>query len=127
MRFRKNILEISGSDITDAKRTPQTFGVSTIVQLLSMPGPRPIQEKNDSSMRLWRLWGFSSGTGRGRAPRHGAYHKRAALALGLPGKTANFHRRQGNLLLLVLVAEWLACWTQARKGMGSNRSRDAAG
>jgi len=25
------------------------------------------------------------------------------------------------------VAEWLACWTQARKGMGSNRSRDAVG
>jgi len=25
------------------------------------------------------------------------------------------------------VAEWLACWTQAQKGPGSNRSRDAAG
>jgi len=26
------------------------------------------------------------------------------------------------------VAEWLACWTQAQKGlMGSNRSRDAVG
>ena len=25
------------------------------------------------------------------------------------------------------VAEWLACWTQARKGPGSNRSRDAVG
>ena len=25
------------------------------------------------------------------------------------------------------VAEWLACWTQARKGLGSNRSRDAVG
>jgi len=23
------------------------------------------------------------------------------------------------------VAEWLACWTQAQKGMGSNCSRDA--
>ena len=23
------------------------------------------------------------------------------------------------------VAEWLACWTQAQKGPGSNRSRDA--
>jgi len=35
------------------------------------------------------------------------------------------------LLLLLLealggsVAEWLACWTQAQKGSGSNRSRDA--
>ena len=25
------------------------------------------------------------------------------------------------------VAEWLACWTQAQKGLGSNRSRDAVG
>ena len=22
------------------------------------------------------------------------------------------------------VADWLACWTQAQKGLGSNRSRD---
>jgi len=25
------------------------------------------------------------------------------------------------------LAEWLACWTQAQKGLGSNRSRDADG
>ena len=25
------------------------------------------------------------------------------------------------------VAEWLASWTQAQKGLGSNRSRDAVG
>ena len=25
------------------------------------------------------------------------------------------------------VAEWLACWTEAQKGLGSNRSRDAVG
>jgi len=25
------------------------------------------------------------------------------------------------------VAEWLACWTQAQKGSGSNSSRDAVG
>jgi len=25
------------------------------------------------------------------------------------------------------LAEWLACWTQAQKGLGSNRSRDAVG
>jgi len=25
------------------------------------------------------------------------------------------------------VAEWLACWTQAQKGPGSNRGRDAVG
>jgi len=25
------------------------------------------------------------------------------------------------------VAEWLACWTQAQKGPGSNLNRDAVG
>jgi len=25
------------------------------------------------------------------------------------------------------VADWLTCWTQAQKGPGSNRSRDAVG
>ena len=25
------------------------------------------------------------------------------------------------------VAEWLACWTQAQKGLGSNRGRVAVG
>ena len=25
------------------------------------------------------------------------------------------------------VAEWLACWTQAQKGPGSNHSREAVG
>ena len=25
------------------------------------------------------------------------------------------------------LAEWLTCWTQAHKGLGSNRSRDALG
>jgi len=25
------------------------------------------------------------------------------------------------------IAEWLACWTQAQKGPGSNRCRDAVG
>jgi len=24
-------------------------------------------------------------------------------------------------------AEWLACWTKAQKGLGSNHSRDAVG
>jgi len=31
------------------------------------------------------------------------------------------------ILLGGSVAEWLACWTQAQKGPGSNRSRDAVG
>jgi len=25
------------------------------------------------------------------------------------------------------VAEWLACWTQEQKGLGSSRSRDSVG
>jgi len=31
------------------------------------------------------------------------------------------YRRDGS------VVNWLACWTQAQKGLGSNRSRDAVG
>ena len=31
------------------------------------------------------------------------------------------------IALGVSVAEWLACWTQAQKGLGSNCSRDAVG
>jgi len=30
-----------------------------------------------------------------------------------------------NTQSLVTGAEWLACWTQAQMGLGSNRSRDA--
>ena len=33
----------------------------------------------------------------------------------------------GLLILGGSVAQWLACWTQAQKGQGSNRSRDAVG
>jgi len=31
-----------------------------------------------------------------------------------------YHNAQGGS-----VAEWLACWTQTQKGLGSNRCRDA--
>jgi len=34
---------------------------------------------------------------------------------------------ESSLCLVGSVAEWLACWTQAQKGLGSNRSRDAVG
>ena len=30
-------------------------------------------------------------------------------------------------MAIVSVADWLAYWTQAQKGPGSNRSRDAVG
>jgi len=31
------------------------------------------------------------------------------------------------LMCSLLIAEWLACWTLAQKGPGSNRSRGAVG
>jgi len=31
------------------------------------------------------------------------------------------------LVFLFYTFLWLACWTQAQKGLGSNRSRDAVG
>ena len=43
------------------------------------------------------------------------------------------HTTRQHIVVLVFtvrggsVAEWLACWTQAQKGPGSNRSRDAVG
>jgi len=40
-------------------------------------------------------------------------------------RTRTFARR--HLHLGGSVAEWSACWTQAQKGPGSNRSRDAVG
>ena len=39
-------------------------------------------------------------------------------------------RSISHIMLLILrgsVTEWLACWTQAQQGLGSNRSRDAVG
>jgi len=37
------------------------------------------------------------------------------------------HRDTGPQWVARPVAKWLACWTQAQKGPGSNRSRDAVG
>ena len=31
------------------------------------------------------------------------------------------------VVVIETVAEWLARWTQAQKGLGSNRSRDSVG
>ena len=36
-------------------------------------------------------------------------------------------KSNGPFTFTLPVAEWLACWTQAQKGSGSNRSRDALG
>ena len=57
---------------------------------------------------------------------------RSNIAAGL--RTARYHFLQASRLTeqqpvpgIGSVAEWLACWTQAQKGPGSNRSRDAVG
>ena len=42
-------------------------------------------------------------------------------------KTRNFKTLTVLYVVSPLVAEWIACWTQAQKGLGSNRSRDAVG
>jgi len=44
------------------------------------------------------------------------------ITLTIPVLTARICKPVGGL-----VAEWLACWTQAQKGLGSNRSYDVAG
>ena len=60
------------------------------------------------------------------------------LGYGLVAFEVSYRKRyacmRASPLLLLLrtaisgsVAEWLACWTQAQKGLGSNRSHDAVG
>ena len=60
----------------------------------------------------------------------------AVVRLGQRGQTDRQTDRQANGSWYHLmppiaegdsVAELLACWTQAQKGLGSNRSRDAVG
>ena len=46
----------------------------------------------------------------------------ALVAIDIVIRFIRLHSPQGGS-----VAEWLACWTQAQKGPGSNRSRDAVG
>ena len=41
--------------------------------------------------------------------------------------TGGFAAATYNAILGGSIAEWLACWAQAQKGLGSNRSRDAVG
>ena len=49
-----------------------------------------------------------------------------ALSAGLAETQQAIHKTNNNHMG-GSVAEWLACWTQAQKGPGSNRSRDAVG
>jgi len=63
------------------------------------------------------------------------YWQRKTALLRLPTESAWYNDRMpdipyiyhGHLPWGGSVAEWLACWTQAQKGPGSNRSRDAVG
>ena len=51
----------------------------------------------------------------------------SALSLNQPHTTATRFITRATLCKGGSVAEWLACWTQAQKGPGWNRSRDAVG
>jgi len=65
------------------------------------------------------------------------FHDQASLNLRISGSInrprtgfKNHHKKSQFIILIVLggsVAKWLACWTQAEKGPGSNRSHDAVG
>ena len=62
------------------------------------------------------------------------FRVRAANEFGVaePSMPAMIRKKEGISGLLEekwrgWVAEWLACWTQAQKGLGSNRSGDAVG
>ena len=58
--------------------------------------------------------------------------KRYAIAELPPAGGISYVSSHYNSIIIGLqyggsVDEWLACWTQAQKGPGSNRSRDAVG
>ena len=65
----------------------------------------------------------------GQMPGHGLANRRSSMNLQLRDDVAV------NVIIYMAVkgssggslAEWLACWTQAQKGPGSNHSRDAVG
>jgi len=68
----------------------------------------------------------------GRAARtsnRSSYHVTAdnATTSGIPSSAENYLTKKliTNIVPGGSVAEWLACWTQAKKSPGSNRSRDA--
>jgi len=51
------------------------------------------------------------------------------MAFNTPWRLAGYRDNTPSSTILQggSVAEWLACWTQAQKGPGSNHSRDAVG
>jgi len=58
------------------------------------------------------------------------FDKPHANPVSLPLQGMSLSSTISEILLVIFqrgdsVAEWLACWTQAQKGPGSNRSRDA--
>ena len=58
-------------------------------------------------------------------PKNSAFEARIEMPLRKGHFWENIH--VSTHWLLKNVAEWLACWTQVQKGLGSRRSRDADG
>jgi len=83
---------------------------------------------SDSTVRLWSVQDAQPAR-----LMHGHRGMVTALAFSPDGKylasagTGEWATRKMSILLGGAVAEWLACWTQAQKGVGSNRSCDAVG
>jgi len=74
-------------------------------------------------------------SGASRAPTQRSHGGRQCRST-VPTRRRQTTRGKSALLLLIhglpitragSLAEWLACWTQAQKGPGSNRSRNAVG
>jgi len=80
-------------------------------RMLFLTPDQQLQSTEGNEVEVWRTmhWGgiTSGGENRGRPTSLDLFVKRPF--------------RRGS------VAEWLACWTQAQKGPGSNCSRDAVG
>ena len=59
-----------------------------------------------------------------------SHQRKATMSDGLTDWPKNDTEKKYKTQLCVQggsVAEWIACWTQAQKGLGLNRSRDAVG
>jgi len=90
---------------------------------------------------LWRTSYLTISHGCSTSPPSWSAHAHAALGLAITvcssatlrtlpsyfGQLLSLEMELQHLLSGGLIAEWLACWTQAQKDPGSNRSRDAVG
>ena len=111
--------------------TQRTLHVVVVLRLLSLPHAQPHHTHPAAA---------TSPAAASR--RHTLYHTHNHTIPHHPPATATSpaaaSRRHNNVHQLMRndsaaslprdsVAEWLACWTQAQKGPGSNRNRDAVG